>query len=141
MYGAIAASNSRVFVVEETGGVIMEIAFNSAKRAIMVRIVKSGFGRGILIGGLSATSRGRNMTQLYWIASQGTKSTLFSGGASDATVSVLLDLSSLSPPSLAPTSLAVSEMSRVAVWLDTGLNCVPSGPRHSCICPFCASAG
>jgi hypothetical protein len=107
-----------VFVVEETSGVILEVFGGSTQ------VVKSGFPRGSLTGGLAATTAGPNATKLYWIASDGLSSRLFSGSASDAAFTVVLDLSSLSPPSLAPTSLAVSERSGVAVWLDTEQNSV-----------------
>ncbi len=113
-----------MFVAEETRGVLLEVLANSTQRRPAVVVIKSGYARNALVGGLAASAAGAGDALLYWITTDGDMSRLFSGLASDSKSTLLLDLSTLSPASRAPTALAVSKRFRLAVWLDRTLNTV-----------------
>jgi hypothetical protein len=65
-----------------------------------------------------------NGTQLYWLASDGNSSVLFSGSTADGNGTVVLDLSTLATPSLHPSTLAVSDSLGFAIWVDKEQNSV-----------------
>ncbi len=116
-----------MFVVDSANGSILLVSNTSVALAPVARVLKSGFVpytlTGLAVGEITPT--------LYWLAVDGRNNdttsssvSLFSGGATDDSATILFNFYSLTIPSMAPSALTVNERFGFAVWLDVEQKCV-----------------